>query len=178
MSDASLIEGAARTIPNEGRFPPPAHCRRAPRTLPEAPVNRREAARILRNWKNERDSATLYRALASIERNPRLVGVFNKLAESEHEHSAYWEKRLREHGETLFATGACIPLLPFLIAARASAVVASFAVSLLALFLIGLLTSFFNRRSLVFSGLRQVGIGAAAAALTDAIGRGAAALMG
>jgi len=47
-----------------------------------------------------------------------------------------------------------IPMKPgsrhFLIAARASAVVAIFAVSLLALFLIGLLTSFFNRRSLVF----------------------------
>ena len=78
----------------------------------------------------------------------------------------------------LFATGACIPLLPFLIASRASAVVASFTVSLLALFLIGLLTSFFNRRSLLFSGLRQVGIGAAAAALTYAIGRGTAAWMG
>jgi len=51
-------------------------------------------------------------------------------------------------------------------------------VSLLALFLIGLLTAFFNRRWLVFSGLRQVGIAAAAAALTYAIGWGAAALMG
>jgi predicted membrane protein (TIGR00267 family) len=78
----------------------------------------------------------------------------------------------------LFAAGAFIPLLPFLIATRASAVVASLSVSVLALFVIGLLTSFFNRRSLLFSGLRQVGIGAAAAALTYAIGRGAAALMG
>ena len=43
---------------------------------------------------------------------------------------------------------------------------------------IGLLTSFFNRRSLLCSGLRQVGIGAAAAALTYAIGRGTAAWMG
>jgi VIT1/CCC1 family predicted Fe2+/Mn2+ transporter len=78
----------------------------------------------------------------------------------------------------LFATGASIPLLPFLIATPASAVVVSVAVSLLALFVVGLLTSFFNRRSLLFSGLRQVGIGAAAAALTYAIGRGTAALMG
>jgi VIT1/CCC1 family predicted Fe2+/Mn2+ transporter len=78
----------------------------------------------------------------------------------------------------LFATGASIPLLPFLIATPARAVVASVAVSLLALFVVGLLTSFFNRRSLLFSGLRQVGIGAAAAALTYAIGRGTAALMG
>jgi VIT1/CCC1 family predicted Fe2+/Mn2+ transporter len=78
----------------------------------------------------------------------------------------------------LFATGACIPLLPFLFATRTSALIASAALSLLALFAIGLLTSFFNRRSPLFSGLRQVGIGAAAAAVTYAIGRGAAALMG
>ena len=370
-------------------------------------MNRRETARILRNWQDERDSATLYGALASIERNPRLVRVFNKLADSEHEHSAYWEARLRQQGQAvpkfrpslrtrmliqlarqfgvafvvpsiatreladrdryatqedaisagltegerghaavmrrvaaygdgidehdamtgagggdvgnklraavlgandglssnfcllmgvtgggvatstiiltgiaglvagacsmalgewlsvtnaremlasqvdtgqalraetwkreqlaliyeagglseddaqraadrviardpdalrallgeeraiavmgtagnnplsaasysfvLFATGACIPLLPFLIAPRASAVVGSVSLSVLALFVIGVLTSFFNRRSLLFSGLRQVGIGAAAAALTYAIGRAAAALMG
>jgi predicted membrane protein (TIGR00267 family) len=79
---------------------------------------------------------------------------------------------------TLFAAGASIPLLPFVIATHASAVVASATVSVLALFVIGLLTSFFNRRSLMFSGLRQVGIGTAAAAVTFAIGRGAAALMG
>jgi VIT1/CCC1 family predicted Fe2+/Mn2+ transporter len=78
----------------------------------------------------------------------------------------------------LFAAGAFIPLLPFLVSARASAVIISAAVSVLALFLIGLLTSFFNRRSPLFSGLRQVGIGSAAAAVTYAIGRGAAALMG
>jgi VIT1/CCC1 family predicted Fe2+/Mn2+ transporter len=78
----------------------------------------------------------------------------------------------------LFAAGACIPLLPFLIATRTSAIIASAAVSVLALFAIGMLTSFFNRRSPLFSGLRQVGIGTAAAAVTYAIGRGAAALIG
>src|SRR5215472_2483973 len=78
----------------------------------------------------------------------------------------------------LFATGACIPLLPFLITTRANAVVASAVVSVLALFMIGLLTSFFNRRPPLFSALRQVGIGAAAAAVTYAVGRGAAALIG
>ena len=78
----------------------------------------------------------------------------------------------------LFASGASIPLLPFLFATRTTAVVTSAAASVLALFVIGLLTSFFNRRSPLFSGLRQVGIGASAAAVTYAIGRGAAALMG
>jgi VIT1/CCC1 family predicted Fe2+/Mn2+ transporter len=78
----------------------------------------------------------------------------------------------------LFAAGACIPLLPFLIVTPARAAVTSAAASLLALFIIGLLTSFFNRRSLLFSGIRQVGIGAAAAAVTYAIGRGVAALTG
>jgi vacuolar iron transporter family protein len=78
----------------------------------------------------------------------------------------------------LFAAGACIPLLPFLITTRTNAVVASAALSVLALFVIGLLTSFFNRRPPLFSALRQVGIGAAAAAVTYAVGRGAAALIG
>jgi hypothetical protein len=61
-------------------------------------VSQREAARILRNWKDERDSATLYAALASIERTPRLVRVFNKLADSEHEHSVYWDDGCASRG--------------------------------------------------------------------------------
>jgi vacuolar iron transporter family protein len=59
---------------------------------------RREWARVLRNWKEERDSAALYEALAQIEGNPRLRRVFGKLAASEHEHASYWEQRLRSQG--------------------------------------------------------------------------------
>jgi len=64
-------------------------------------MERRELTRILRNWKDERDSAALYAALASIEKNPHLRRVFRRLADSEREHSAYWEERLRAQGETV-----------------------------------------------------------------------------
>lgn len=64
-------------------------------------MEQRELARILRNWRDERDSAALYAALASIETNPQLRRVFRRLAESEREHSAYWEERLRAQGQTV-----------------------------------------------------------------------------
>ena len=57
--------------------------------------------RILRNWREERDSATLYEALGAIEQNPRLSQVFRKLAESENEHAQHWERRLRCEGLTI-----------------------------------------------------------------------------
>jgi vacuolar iron transporter family protein len=61
-------------------------------------VEPNELNRLLRNWKAERDSAALYQALAGIERNASLSGVFTKLAASEREHSAFWEERLRSAG--------------------------------------------------------------------------------
>jgi VIT1/CCC1 family predicted Fe2+/Mn2+ transporter len=61
----------------------------------------RDVQRVLRNWKEECDSAALYDALASIEANPRLRHVFGKLAASEREHAAYWEERLRLQGRAV-----------------------------------------------------------------------------
>lgn len=55
----------------------------------------------LRSWKEERDSAAVYEALASIERNPRLSGLFRKLAAAEHEHSMFWQKRVQALGESV-----------------------------------------------------------------------------
>jgi VIT1/CCC1 family predicted Fe2+/Mn2+ transporter len=75
------------------------------------------------------------------------------------------------YSAALFATGACVPVLPFLLTTSTLAFALSIALSLLALLLIGVATSFFNGRSLVYSGLRQVLIGAAAAALTHGVGR-------
>ena len=46
----------------------------------------------------------------------------------------------------------------------------SFIVSLAALFLVGSLVSLLTGRSLLFSGFRQVGLGAAAAAITYLVG--------
>ncbi len=68
----------------------------------------------------------------------------------------------------LFACGASIPLLPFFWTASRAA---SFGVALAALFVLGAATSFFNGRGALYSGWRQLGIGAAAAALTYVAGR-------
>jgi VIT1/CCC1 family predicted Fe2+/Mn2+ transporter len=78
----------------------------------------------------------------------------------------------------LFALGALIPLSPFFFASAARGIIPSIAVSLAALYVLGMLTSFFNGRSQVFSGLRQVVIGAAAAAVTYGAGRILGAVVG
>jgi VIT1/CCC1 family predicted Fe2+/Mn2+ transporter len=72
---------------------------------------------------------------------------------------------------TLFALGAAIPVLPFLLASGQTAVVASVVVSGLALFGLGAGVTLFTARPPVRSGLRQVLFGLAAAAGTYAIGR-------
>ena len=70
----------------------------------------------------------------------------------------------------LFSAGAIIPLAPFLLASGRSALFASLAVSGLALALIGAGTSLFPGRGLVFSALRQLAIGLAAAGVTYGMG--------
>jgi vacuolar iron transporter family protein len=71
----------------------------------------------------------------------------------------------------LFALGALVPLLPFCVLPPRWAILGSVAVSLMGLFAIGLATTFFNGRSASFSGLRQIAIGAGAAAITYLAGR-------
>ena len=72
-----------------------------------------------------------------------------------------------------FAAGALVPVIPFLFAADASVgyVIASAVLSAIALFAVGASLSLFTGRSALFSGARQVAIGASAASLTFAIGR-------
>jgi VIT1/CCC1 family predicted Fe2+/Mn2+ transporter len=71
----------------------------------------------------------------------------------------------------LFAVGAAFPVLPFAFAGGAIAIVISIGLSGLALVAIGAATSLFTGRSLVFSALRQLAIGYAAALLTFGVGR-------
>ncbi len=71
----------------------------------------------------------------------------------------------------LFALGATMPLLPFFVLASRSGMIGSITASLVGLFTLGVITSFFNGRSTAFSGVRQVVIGAAAALITFCIGR-------
>jgi vacuolar iron transporter family protein len=70
----------------------------------------------------------------------------------------------------LFAAGALFPVLPFFFAGGTTAVTLSIASSAVALAVIGVITSLFSGRSALYSALRQVVIGCAAASLTYGVG--------
>lgn len=69
-----------------------------------------------------------------------------------------------------FAIGALIPLLPFVVLSGNMALLGSIAVTALALFSVGAAVSLLTGKSAIYTGLRQLGIGAAAAAITYAVG--------
>ena len=69
-----------------------------------------------------------------------------------------------------FGVGALVPVVPFLLGVGLNALVASLALSFAALFAVGAAVSLVTGRGLLFSGLRQVVIGAIAAAVTYAVG--------
>ena len=71
----------------------------------------------------------------------------------------------------LFAIGAIFPISGFLFLTGSSAIIVGIVSSCVALFAIGAGTSLFTGRGVVFSGLRQIGIGLGAAAITFGIGR-------
>jgi VIT1/CCC1 family predicted Fe2+/Mn2+ transporter/rubrerythrin len=69
-----------------------------------------------------------------------------------------------------FAGGAVVPVIPYLLGSGTNAFVAALGLSFAALFLVGAGVSLLTGRSLVFSGARQVAIGAAAAGVTYVVG--------
>ncbi len=69
-----------------------------------------------------------------------------------------------------FAIGALVPLLPFLMLARGTALYTSIGVTGMALFGVGAIISLFTGRSAVQDGLRMLAIGGAAGALTYGFG--------
>jgi vacuolar iron transporter family protein len=71
----------------------------------------------------------------------------------------------------LFALGAIFPILPYLWLSGLAALLGSLAAAGLALFVVGAGTSLFTGRGLLFSGVRQLLIGYAAAGVTYGIGR-------
>ena len=71
---------------------------------------------------------------------------------------------------TAFAIGAAIPVLPYLFGGGSAVFVTSLVLSLAALFIVGAGVSLLTGRSMLFSGARQVAIGAGAAAVTYAVG--------
>jgi VIT1/CCC1 family predicted Fe2+/Mn2+ transporter len=70
-----------------------------------------------------------------------------------------------------FCVGAIIPVIPYLFGGGDLVMFVAFGVSLVALFGLGSLVSLLTGRNLVYSGIRQVGIGAAAAIVTFMVGR-------
>lgn len=71
----------------------------------------------------------------------------------------------------LFAVGAIIPVLPFLLTKGASAIYISIGLSGLGLFIIGSAITLFTGKSIWYSGFRQVAFGLLAAAITFGIGK-------
>ncbi len=70
-----------------------------------------------------------------------------------------------------FAAGAVVPVIPFLFASGGPAVAVSLALSLAAMFAVGVGVSLLTGRGAIFSGVRQVLIGIAAATVTFLVGR-------
>jgi VIT1/CCC1 family predicted Fe2+/Mn2+ transporter len=71
----------------------------------------------------------------------------------------------------VFMIGAIFPVIPFFVLGGTAAVIASVVLSGWALFVTGAVTSIFTGRSAAFSGMRQLAIGLAAAAVTFGLGR-------
>ena len=69
-----------------------------------------------------------------------------------------------------FGVGALIPVIPYLLGAGSAAFLVAIGLSLGALFAVGAGVSLLTGRSLLFSGARQVLIGAAAAIVTYVVG--------
>jgi VIT1/CCC1 family predicted Fe2+/Mn2+ transporter/rubrerythrin len=69
-----------------------------------------------------------------------------------------------------FAIGASIPVIPYLFGGGTAVLFVSLGLSLVALFAVGAAVSLLTGRGLIFSGVRQLGIGLAAALVTYTIG--------
>ena len=69
-----------------------------------------------------------------------------------------------------FTIGAIVPVVPYLFGGGTTALLLSLGMSLVALFGVGAAVSLLTGRSLVFSGVRQLGIGLVAALVTFLIG--------
>jgi VIT1/CCC1 family predicted Fe2+/Mn2+ transporter len=80
-----------------------------------------------------------------------------------------WEAALTSF--FLFAIGAIIPVLPYIFLSGSQAVLVSSVLSAVGLFIIGAGITLFTGRNLLYSGIRQVLFGLAAAAITFGIGR-------
>ena len=80
-----------------------------------------------------------------------------------------WEAALTSF--FLFSIGALVPLFPYFFLTGTAGIIASAVSSTVGLFVIGAAITLMTGRSVLFSGLRQVGFGLATAAVTFGVGR-------
>ncbi len=64
-------------------------------------ADRKDLKRYRTNFLDEQNSASLYHALAVLEKNEKLARVYEGLAETEEKHAAAWATRLRDAGSTV-----------------------------------------------------------------------------
>ncbi len=59
-------------------------------------MSNKDIERYMNNRQKEIDGAALYRVLAETEKQPQMIEVYQRLAQSEEKHAAAWEKKLEE----------------------------------------------------------------------------------
>lgn len=75
-----------------------------------------DIARFKANLRDERDSSTLYKALAAAEKDPHLAEIYQRLAGVEDRHATHWEDYIRQNGQSVpaYQAGWRIRALSFL----------------------------------------------------------------
>ncbi len=61
-------------------------------------MDKKDISRYLANWQKEVDGEAQYLALAKFEKQPQLAEVYQRMAASEANHTAFWEKQLKNAG--------------------------------------------------------------------------------
>ncbi|MBI3307538.1 MAG: VIT1/CCC1 transporter family protein [Candidatus Omnitrophica bacterium] len=120
-------------------------------------ISREEAERLANQVMKDREKALETLAREELGIDPATLG------------GSAWEAAGTSF--MLFALGAMIPVIPLFFFEGSSAIPSCLVASALGLFMIGSLTALFTGRGFFFSGLRQLGIGLAAAAVTFFVGR-------
>ena len=64
-------------------------------------LNQPDSRRYRENWRDERNSAFLYRELSKREKDARIADVYRRLADTEEKHAKTWEGLLLDAGETM-----------------------------------------------------------------------------
>jgi VIT1/CCC1 family predicted Fe2+/Mn2+ transporter len=64
-------------------------------------MSKGDISRYQENWRDEVESAALYRFLAEVEADERLSGVYERLAQAEEKHARFWEEQLQAAGGQL-----------------------------------------------------------------------------